>query len=99
MDTSGNIRDLMPEEEKNRLMKQFEEKLKNDPLKIVKLETKRIELEMAMVPRDNEIPIDKLADPNCKDCYGRGHIKRIIENIREIEPCHCVKPPPQERER
>ncbi len=45
------------------------------------------------IPKDDEIPIDKLPNPKCKDCYGRGHITRIIENIRKVEPCYCVKAP------
>ena len=42
-------------------------------------------------PRKNEIQINSLPDPNCKDCYGRGFQRFLIENITETRPCHCVK--------
>lgn len=44
----------------------------------------------ATIP-DDAIPIDSFPDPKCKDCFGRGHITRIIENIRKVEPCYCVR--------
>jgi len=42
-------------------------------------------------PKINEIPIDFEPDPKCKDCWGRGYKRIIIENITEIRPCHCVR--------
>ena len=44
-------------------------------------------------PRKNEVPVDKLPDPNCPDCYGRGFQRFLIENITETRPCHCTKTP------
>jgi len=57
MDTQGNIRKLLDDED----------------------------------PKPNEIRLEKEPDPNCKDCYGRGFIRYIIENVVEIKPCHCTK--------
>ena len=42
-------------------------------------------------PQPNEILIDKKPNPKCKDCYGRGYQRWIIENITETKPCHCVR--------
>jgi hypothetical protein len=42
-------------------------------------------------PKANEVPLGKEPDPNCKDCFGRGYQRWIIENITETRPCHCTK--------
>lgn len=91
MDTNGNIRELMTPEELELQKKKFKEMFKNNPDGEKLIAGKMVELERAANPFDNEIPIDKLPDPSCKDCYGRGQITRILENIRKVEPCHCVK--------
>jgi hypothetical protein len=41
--------------------------------------------------KPNEVPIDKLPDPKCKDCFGRGFQRFLIENVSEVKPCHCVR--------
>ena len=43
-------------------------------------------------PKANEVLIDEVPNPNCKDCYGKGYLRWIIKNIRETKPCHCLKP-------
>lgn len=45
-------------------------------------------------PKMNEVPLDKLPDPKCEDCFGRGFQRRLIENITVTEPCHCTKVSP-----
>lgn len=93
MDTSGNIRELMTPEEREEFEKQFKAEFEKDS-NLKRLQEKIESLKDATTPRDDEIPIDKLPNPDCKDCYGRGHITRILENIRKVEPCHCVKDKP-----
>lgn len=41
--------------------------------------------------RPNEIPLDSAPDPHCKTCWGRGHVRWIVENIVETKLCKCVK--------
>ena len=41
--------------------------------------------------KSNEILLDNEPNPNCKDCFGRGYQRWIIENITETKPCHCTK--------
>ena len=42
-------------------------------------------------PKVNEVELDHLPDPNCKDCFGRGFQRFLIQNITETRPCHCTK--------
>ena len=42
-------------------------------------------------PPINSVPLDKRPDPNCKDCYGCGFLRYIVENVAETVPCHCTK--------
>ena len=42
-------------------------------------------------PKRNEVPLGKLPDPNCPDCYGRGFQRFLIENVTETRPCHCTR--------
>lgn len=36
------------------------------------------------------IAVDKMPDPNCRKCYGRGHLgKNLSTNL--YVPCSCVK--------
>jgi len=39
---------------------------------------------------ENAIEIKGLPDQKCKECFGKGYIRRIIQNVREIEPCTCL---------
>ena len=48
-------------------------------------------LEPGQKLKDNEILIGRKPNPNCKDCFGRGHITYILENIRERRVCGCTK--------
>ena len=41
--------------------------------------------------KPDEVPIDKLPNQKCNDCYGRGFQRYLIENISKVVPCHCVK--------
>ena len=47
------------------------------------------------VPTDAQTPEDAIRvkgypDPHCNQCYGRGFIKRILENISQIVLCGCL---------
>ena len=86
MDTRGNIR--IPQELAEMLAKEFNDGFEKARQKMAAAGQP---ITISSVPKDNEVPIDKLPDPNCKDCYGRGFIRVVLENIREVRPCHCVQ--------
>lgn len=91
MDSRGGIfLDLTPEQIKD-LERSKMSKLQREVDDLAaKIEASKAKIHLGNIP-DDAVPIDKLPDPHCNDCYGRGHITRIIENIRKVEPCHCVK--------
>jgi len=39
---------------------------------------------------ENAVEIKGLPDAKCRECFGKGYIRRIIQNVREIEPCTCL---------
>ncbi len=41
-------------------------------------------------PKDSEILVDKIPNPNCGDCHGRGVITRIVPAKKTKSPCHCL---------
>ena len=87
MDSRGNIRELISDEEMAQQLKKAETELQGDYKKLAKMNR---EIKDKATPRDDEIKLSRLPNPNCNDCFGRGHITRIIQNIRKVEPCHCV---------
>ncbi len=40
---------------------------------------------------DDEILIGRYPDKNCKNCYGRGYVIHLLENIRKRIICGCTK--------
>ncbi len=35
---------------------------------------------------ESMVPVKGYPNPKCNDCYGRGYIRRIIQNITELWP-------------
>ena len=45
--------------------------------------------------RDYDAEVIAVVKNNCKDCFGRGYVRVIVENNSEdgyiLRPCKCVK--------
>lgn len=89
MDTRGNIH--IPPMSKEDADKLFDRMQQDFSDRIVDLKRAGAKIKTDSPIPEDAVPLRCLPDPKCTDCYGRGQITRIIENVRRLEVCHCCK--------